>query len=147
MGSQKSADSRLVRKVRAGALLEMYGALLTERQREFVRLHHSEDMSLGEIARDFGVSRQAIHDAVRQAEATMEHYEAALGLLANSAGQDGEEQAQDAGTLEPIIEELDGLRRRLGSQGIIYDSDDYVRVLDGVVERLKELAGGSPVEQ
>jgi len=133
-----------------GRLLETYGALLTERQREFVRLHYHEDMSFGEIARDFGVSRQAVHDAVSQAEAAMEHYEAGLGLLARS----GRGQAPPAAaaptevhpaispaSLEPIIEKLSSVRRHLATRGIIYDPSDYVRTLDDVLALLRELTG------
>lgn len=142
-------EKRLARTVRIGHLLELYGALLTERQREFVRLHCNEDLSFGEIARQFGVSRQAVHDAVRQAEAAMEDYETHLGLLARSAGgpalPTGEPAATDktvpAGEIDPILAELDLLRQRLATQGIIYDAMEHVRTLDAVLERLRRLSG------
>ena len=142
-------DARIARAVRIGRLLETYGPLLTERQREFVRLHYHEDLSFGEIARDASVSRQAVHDAVRQAETAMEHYETSLRLLGRSitpapkplAGETIPETARGipASGLEPIIEKLDALRRRLASQGIIYDTSDYVRKCDEVLADLRRL--------
>ena len=120
-------------------MLEAYGALLTERQREFVRLHCHKDLSFGEIAREFGVSRQAVHDAVRQAEITMEQYEARLGLLVRSAGK---QIVPAAEKLKPIIEKVAALRRRLATQGIIYDTTDYLRALDELLALLREQAGG-----
>lgn len=69
------------RHVRIGLLLDLYGNLLTERQREFVILHYDEDQSFGEIALGKGVSRQAVHDAVKHAEKSLEQYERKLRLL------------------------------------------------------------------
>ncbi len=62
-------------------LLDFYGPLLTERQRECYALHHEDDMSLGEIAEEFGISRQAVHDTIERAKSLMESYEKKLHLI------------------------------------------------------------------
>ena len=62
-------------------LLDFYGALLTDRQREFYALHHEDDMSLGEIAEELSISRQAVHDNIERAKASMEGYEQKLHLI------------------------------------------------------------------
>lgn len=62
-------------------LLDFYGALLTERQRECYALHHEDDMSLGEIAEEMHISRQAVHDNIERAKASMEAYEQKLHLI------------------------------------------------------------------
>ena len=62
-------------------LLDFYGALLTERQRECYTLHHEDDMSLGEIAEELRISRQAVHDNIERAKASMEGYEQKLHLI------------------------------------------------------------------
>lgn len=67
--------------VRIGWLLDFYGGLLTGRQREIMAACYNEDLSLAEIAADEGVSRQAVHDALRRGEASLESFEARLGLL------------------------------------------------------------------
>lgn len=149
MPTRKVAESRLARKVRVGHLLEIYGVLLTERQREFVNYHHNEDMSFGEIAGEFGISRQAVHDAVRQAETAMENYEAGLGLLAKGVGPGSEKAAVGdpagakpaAGELREILAELTDFRNRLAAQGIVYDAEERARALDSVIGRLEALAG------
>lgn len=67
--------------IRVGQLYDLYGALLTERQRKCLELHFLQDWSLGEIAAEFGVSRQAVNDILRRSEETLEEYELALNLL------------------------------------------------------------------
>lgn len=66
----------------AGLLLDAYGGLLTERQRDFMRLHFELDLSFSEIAREFNISRQAVHDSVKHAIQALHHFEEALGLVA-----------------------------------------------------------------
>lgn len=56
------ADGRLQKPLRASMLLAEYGALVTPRQREALRLHYDEDWSLSEIASHFGTTRQGIGD-------------------------------------------------------------------------------------
>ena len=62
-------------------LLDFYASLLTERQRECYTLHHEDDMSLGEIAEEMHISRQAVHDNIERAKASMEGYEQKLHLI------------------------------------------------------------------
>ena len=72
-------------------LLDVYGALLTEHQREACRLHLDEDWSFAELAEQFGVSRSAAHDLVRRALVQLEHYERRLGHAAELARRDAVE--------------------------------------------------------
>jgi predicted DNA-binding protein YlxM (UPF0122 family) len=73
---------QVVRRTQLALLLDFYGPLLTERQREVLARHAEQDLSLGEIAAEMGVSRQAVHDVVRRATATLQRYEQRLGLVA-----------------------------------------------------------------
>ncbi|MGH7611100.1 MAG: sigma factor-like helix-turn-helix DNA-binding protein [Candidatus Dormibacteria bacterium] len=61
-------------------LLDAYGAALTARQQEALRLHLAEDWSLTELARVLGTSRAAAHDLVRRGTEHLEELEAQLGL-------------------------------------------------------------------
>lgn len=63
-------------------LLEFYGTLLTERQREMVGYAVNEDLSLSEIAELSGITRQGVGEAIRKATAQLEDYEAKLGMYA-----------------------------------------------------------------
>lgn len=62
-------------------LRDYYGALLTERQNEMLRMRYDEDLSFGEIAEICGVSRQAVLDGINKGERHLAEYEQALGLV------------------------------------------------------------------
>lgn len=66
---------------RMNRLYDYYQALLTEKQRKYLDLYYREDYSLGEIAANLGVSRQAVYDNIHRSEQTLMHYEAALALV------------------------------------------------------------------
>lgn len=68
-----------------GILNELYGNMLTDRQREFVRCYYDYDLSLGEIAEQYGMTRQAVADALRKGEHTLRGCEQKLGLSARLA--------------------------------------------------------------
>lgn len=70
-------DSRL----RNSMLLDFYGELLTDKQRECFDLHYNEDLSLSEIAEQCGISRQGVWDNIRRAESALGDIEEKTGLI------------------------------------------------------------------
>ena len=62
-------------------LLDFYGELLTDKQRECFDLHYNEDLSLSEIAEQLGISRQGVWDNIRRAESAMREIEEKTGLI------------------------------------------------------------------
>ena len=72
----------LEKKVDLAFLAAFYGGLLTENQRRILSLYCEEDFSLGEIAADMGISRQAAHESLSRASAKLEEMEQALGVAA-----------------------------------------------------------------
>lgn len=63
-------------------LIDFYAPLLTARQQELLRAYYLEDLSLGEIAGEEHVSRQAVHDQIKRAEQSLQEFESRLGLVA-----------------------------------------------------------------
>lgn len=63
-------------------LYDFYGQLLTDRQKDFMELYYGQNLSLGEIAGEFTVTRQAVHDTLKRAEQLLSQYEEKLGLVA-----------------------------------------------------------------
>lgn len=47
-------------------LLDIYGNMLTERQYDTLQLYYEEDLSLGEIAENMEITRQAVHNCVKK---------------------------------------------------------------------------------
>ena len=43
---------------RMALLYDFYGDMLTDRQKEFYDLYYNEDLSLAEIAENYGITRQ-----------------------------------------------------------------------------------------
>ena len=85
------------RKVELAWLMAFYGGMLTEKQREVLTLHCEEDLSLGEIAQEAGVSRQGVHDMLTRAAQKLFDMEEKLGVAARFASmQDGLEQCREA---------------------------------------------------
>ena len=66
----------------ASLLYDFYGQLLTKRKQQVMELYHEENMSLAEIAEEFGISRAAVHDSLKSAEKALTEYENKLGLIA-----------------------------------------------------------------
>ncbi|MCM3709968.1 putative DNA-binding protein [Sporosarcina luteola] len=71
----------LEKTTRVNFLYDFYQTLLTEKQRIYMQLYYLDDLSLGEIADEYGVSRQAVYDNVRRTEAMLEDYEEKLKLF------------------------------------------------------------------
>ena len=66
---------------RMAMLFDFYGDLLTERQKEFYDLYYNEDLSLAEIAENYGISRQGVRDVIVRAEASMTEIEDKTHLI------------------------------------------------------------------
>ena len=74
-------------------LLDFYGELLTEKQREFLEYYYNEDLSLAEIALNEGITRQGVRDAIKRAEHALSEMEAKLSLASRFTGlQNGLEE-------------------------------------------------------
>ena len=63
-------------------LYDYYGDLLTGRQKECFELRYYQDLSLGEIASELGISRQGVHDNLSRTEALLKNMEAKTGCAA-----------------------------------------------------------------
>ncbi|EOT51340.1 MULTISPECIES: putative DNA-binding protein [Enterococcus] len=68
---------------RMNALFEFYSTLLTQKQMNYMELYYADDFSLGEIAEEYGVSRQAVYDNIKRTEKILEDYERKLHMYSN----------------------------------------------------------------
>ena len=61
-------------------LLDYYRNLLSDKQKEYLINHFEEDLSLSEIAKNNGVSRQAVYDNIKRGIKQLREYEEKLGF-------------------------------------------------------------------
>lgn len=112
---------------RLSLLYDCYGGLLSEKQRVVTELYHEENLSLAEIAAEEGISRQAVHDALKKAEKALNDYEEKLGLVKKLT--DTRQAVRD------IEFSIDELKNRVESGA---DTDEIVEELD----RVKSIING-----
>lgn len=62
-------------------LLDVYGQLLTEKQRDAIDMYYNEDLSLSEIADVIDISRQGVRESIKQGEKHLTNYEEKLGIV------------------------------------------------------------------
>ena len=70
----------MAKNLQIAVLLDYYGELLTEKQRDFISLYYDEDLSLAEIAENEGITRQGVRDSIKRAEALLFEMEEKLGF-------------------------------------------------------------------
>ena len=102
---------RLEKSVEIGTLCAFYGGLLTDKQQDALRLHYEEDLSLGEIAEELGVSRQNVHELITRSVQKLRRYEQALGAAARA-----EETARTLRRAQELIAGADTASREAQSR-------------------------------
>ena len=79
---KKTEGKEAMEKIFEQALLyDFYGDLLTEHQRQVYEAAVFDDMSLGEIAKEQGISRQGVHDLIKRCDKILTDYEDKLHLV------------------------------------------------------------------
>nr|WP_309099331.1 putative DNA-binding protein [Fredinandcohnia onubensis] len=71
----------LEKTTRMNYLYDFYQSLLTPKQRNYMSLYYLDDFSLGEIAEEYEISRQAVYDNIKRTETMLEEYEEKLLLF------------------------------------------------------------------
>lgn len=69
------------KNVQIGILLDIYGKLLTEKQRKFLEDYYNNDLSLSEIAENENITRQAVRDNLKKGENNLFEYEEKLEIM------------------------------------------------------------------
>lgn len=97
-----NGDRALDRTNRINVLYDFYGPLLTDKQQTFIKCYYQDDYSLGEIAAEFEISRQAVYEHLKRAEQILEDCELKLRLAARH-----EKLLEGLGRLERMCAALD----------------------------------------
>ncbi|MCR5484993.1 MAG: DNA-binding protein [Clostridiales bacterium] len=70
----------MAKNLEVALLLDYYGEMLTDKQKDFLEYYYNDDLSLSEIAANEGITRQGVRDAIKRAEAQLYEMEEKLGL-------------------------------------------------------------------
>ena len=90
--------------LKIGFLMDFYGEVLSERKRTVLDYYYNDDLSLAEIAGEFSISRQGVHDALKNAEKALYEYEQKLGFVKRFS-EEREAIAKIDAELESLIRE------------------------------------------
>ena len=71
----------LDKNVEVTLLLDFYGNMLTERQREIMNLYYEDNLSLSEVAQELGISKRGVSDSIKRSEKILYDMEEKLQLL------------------------------------------------------------------
>ena len=118
--------SNLENKIAETAILfDIYGSLLTEKKQTAMELYYEENLSLSEIAEEQGISRAAVHDALRSSEKTLLEYEEKLGLA-----MDYERRRETLAELKSMIHSV--MEENLGGvkKAVLKDIDELLARLE-----------------
>ncbi len=81
MKKVEDTDKALQNIVELTILYDFYGELLGEHKKEIFGEYIIDDLSLGEIAQDEGISRQGVYDIIKRCSVKLREYEKKLGLV------------------------------------------------------------------
>ena len=112
-----------------GVLLDFYGDVLSEHTRALLAMYYAEDLSLGEIAAELGISRQGVRDSIKRAEGQLLEMEERLGLVRRFR-----EMQRGFEVICTAAQEIGELNQRL-----LYSREVAARV-DIIVSTARELA-------
>ena len=110
--------------VKISILLEIYGNLLTEKQRTLLENYYNNDLSLSEIAENEQITRQAVRDNLKKGENKLFEYEEKLGIMRKTNEQ--EEQ------IAKVLSELTKIESKMTDKQI-------AKVLEDVKQKLSVL--------
>lgn len=76
----------LDKTLKVSRLLQIYGGLLTDKQRDILDMYYNCDMSLAEVGEVLSITRQGVRDAITRAVDTLVDVESKVGALATLTG-------------------------------------------------------------
>ncbi len=102
-------------------LLDFYGDMLTDKQRDVVELYYNEDLSLAEIADHSGITRQGVRDSIKRAEAQLLEYESRLKLAERFRGI-----CTSLGEIVSLAQDVQRYNDRFGNSNEIYSCTNQI---------------------
>jgi predicted DNA-binding protein YlxM (UPF0122 family) len=111
-------------------LLDFYGDILTDKQKQVIELYYDEDLSLAEIAEHSEITRQGVRDCIKRGEAVMFEMEEKLGL-AKRFGKMREQFAQ----ILNAAKQIDDYNTKYCASRVI---NDNAKIIINLTQKLQE---------
>lgn len=111
-----------------GLLYDFYGELLTEHQQKIYEDAVYNDLSLGEIAADAGISRQGVHDLIKRCDKILADYEAKLHLV--------ERFAEARKTVNEMLKKTEDMKEKNPSHELSCDIEEIKQLGKELLEKL-----------
>lgn len=110
-------------------LLDFYGDVLTEKQREVMEQYYNDDLSLAEIADNFGITRQGVRDSIKRGESTILELEEKIGFAARYKA------------LEKQLIRLENLAKdiKFRNSGVYGSNEEIARAADEMLDVLRTI--------
>ncbi len=121
----------MAKDMKVALLLDFYGDLLTEKQKDSLEFYYDDDLSLGEIAANLGISRQGVRDNIKRAEAILLEMEEKLGLAAKFS-----EIKQRLQSVRTAVDVIDRKNMRIYRSNEINES---IKIILAELDRLDKL--------
>ena len=109
------------KKIEISILCQIYGKLLTEKQFNFIDDYYNNDLSLSEIADNYGITRQAARDNIKKGENKLFEYEEKLMFMKRTLNQEKK--------IEKVLSELTKIQKD-------YSDKQIASVLESIKKEL-----------
>ena len=113
------------KKVEISILCQIYGKLLTEKQYNFIDDYYNNDLSLQEIADNYGITRQAARDNIKKGENKLFEYEEKLGTMKTTI--------KNEKTIEDILMQITTIQTN-------YSDKKIAKILENVKKQLMTIS-------
>lgn len=77
----KNGGDMMSKDLSISVLMDFYGELLTQKQKDSLELYYDRDYSLAEIAEDMDISRQGVRDFIKRGEKQLYDFEEKLEMV------------------------------------------------------------------
>ena len=113
------------KKIEISILCQIYGKLLTEKQYNFIDDYYNNDLSLSEIADNYGITRQAARDNIKKGENKLFEYEEKLGIMKTTM--------KNEKTIEDVLMQINSIQTN-------YSDKKIAKILENVKKQLSTIA-------
>lgn len=111
----------LEKRIYIARLYDIYGSILTEKQRKVYEMHELDDLSLSEISVELSVSRQGISDQLQRARDRLLEMERSIGMAHEIDGLKGRLSL----ILDMLNQNIDRLPSDFFRKAVSLASDDF----------------------